>query len=229
MCSFLSQGVVWDWVQLVCWPLTGLLYQSWMIDECGESGKIKTGIENLSTWRTPASVRLCSLQIPHDPTWDWTQATALGSQQLVSEVSIIYSIKEVTYWRHCLYSFMIMHCSLPRALASFTACRISSAKVWDTPLLISVKSPEPSREEAWSPPDILRSRSASTCFSCSAKDAGGPARPLGGPIGYVGMGPLFRPLQGSGLGWCCDVTPIIAWWDWATPCGCVLGVCWWGW
>lgn len=62
---------------------------------------------------------------------------------------------------------------LPLAFASFTACRISSARA--SAGSRSRNSDEPSREAlAWSPVDIRRSRSAKTCFSCSAREGGGP-------------------------------------------------------
>jgi hypothetical protein len=47
--------VCWDWVHLVGQPLTGLLYQSRMInDECGAVGGIRLGRGNRSTRRKPA-------------------------------------------------------------------------------------------------------------------------------------------------------------------------------
>jgi hypothetical protein len=51
-------------------PLTGLLYQPWMIGDgdCGEIGGMKIGRGNWSTQRKPASAPLCPPQIPHDST-----------------------------------------------------------------------------------------------------------------------------------------------------------------
>jgi hypothetical protein len=56
-----------DWVHLVRLPLTGLLYQPWMIDdECAAVGGMRIGRGNQSTRRKPAPVPLCPPQIPHD-------------------------------------------------------------------------------------------------------------------------------------------------------------------
>jgi hypothetical protein len=76
-------GVGWDWVHLVRRPPFGLLYQPRMIDdERGVVGGMRIGRGNRSTWRKPAPVLLCPPQIPHDLTWDWTRAAAVGSRQL---------------------------------------------------------------------------------------------------------------------------------------------------
>jgi hypothetical protein len=39
---------------------------------------------NRSIQRKPAPVPLCSPQIPHDLTWAWTLAAAVGSRQLTT-------------------------------------------------------------------------------------------------------------------------------------------------
>jgi hypothetical protein len=78
--TFFFCGVEWDWVHLVCRPLTDLLYQPRMIDECGGVGGIRINKGNRST----APVLLCPLQIPHDLTWARTLAAALGSRQLTA-------------------------------------------------------------------------------------------------------------------------------------------------
>jgi hypothetical protein len=60
-------GVGWDWVHLVRRPLTGLLYQTQMIDdECGAVGRMRSGRGNRSIRRKPAPMPLCLPQIPHD-------------------------------------------------------------------------------------------------------------------------------------------------------------------
>jgi hypothetical protein len=80
-CFLLFRGVGWDWVHLVRWPLIGLLYQPRMIDEYGAFGGMRIGRGNRSTWRKPAPV---PLQIPHDLTWDRTQAAVVGSRRLTA-------------------------------------------------------------------------------------------------------------------------------------------------
>jgi hypothetical protein len=65
---------------LVCWPLIGLLYWPWMIDEYGAFGGMRIDRGNLSPWRKPAPVPLCSPQISHGLTWDMT----VGRQQLTA-------------------------------------------------------------------------------------------------------------------------------------------------
>jgi hypothetical protein len=79
-------GVGWDWVHSVRRPLICLLYQPHVIDgdECGAVGRMRIGRGNWSTWRNPAPVSLCPPQIPHDLTWAWTQAAAVGSWRLTA-------------------------------------------------------------------------------------------------------------------------------------------------
>jgi hypothetical protein len=45
-------------------------------------------------------VPLCPPQIPHDLTWDWTRATAVGSQWLIAWVmkTILYSVSVYVSW-----------------------------------------------------------------------------------------------------------------------------------
>jgi hypothetical protein len=63
----------------------GLLYQPWVIDDdYGAVGGMRIGRGNRSTRRKPATVPLCPPQIPHDLTWDRTQATTVGSQWLTA-------------------------------------------------------------------------------------------------------------------------------------------------
>jgi hypothetical protein len=82
---FFFLGVGWDWVHLLCRPLTGLLYQPRMIDdECGAVGGIRIGKGNRSTRRKPAQVPLCPPQIPHDLTWAGTRNAAVGNQWLTA-------------------------------------------------------------------------------------------------------------------------------------------------
>jgi hypothetical protein len=79
-------GVGWDCVHLVRRQLFGLLYQSRIIDDddCGAVGGMRIGRGNLSTRRKPASASVCPPQIPHDRTWDLTQAAAVGSRRLTT-------------------------------------------------------------------------------------------------------------------------------------------------
>jgi hypothetical protein len=52
---------------LVRQPITGLLYQPWMIDdECGAVGGMRIGRGKRSSRRKPAPVPLCPPQIPPD-------------------------------------------------------------------------------------------------------------------------------------------------------------------
>jgi hypothetical protein len=78
----------WDWVRLVRRTLIGLLYQPKMIDddECGAIGRIIIDRGNRSTRRKPAPESLCPARIPHDLTWAWTLAAAVGSRQLTAWV-----------------------------------------------------------------------------------------------------------------------------------------------
>jgi hypothetical protein len=64
----------------------GLLYQPRMIDDddYGAVGGMRIDRGNRSTRRKPAPVPLCTPQIPHDLTWDWTRAAAVGSQRLTA-------------------------------------------------------------------------------------------------------------------------------------------------
>jgi hypothetical protein len=65
---------------------SGLLYEPQMIDEgdCGSIGGMKIGRGSRSTRRKPAPAPLCPPQIPHNQTWAWTRAAALGSQRLTA-------------------------------------------------------------------------------------------------------------------------------------------------
>jgi hypothetical protein len=74
----------WDWVHLVLHPLFGLLYQSQMIDECGEIAGVRIGRGNPSTRRKPAPMPLRPPQIPHDLIRARNRADALGSQRLTA-------------------------------------------------------------------------------------------------------------------------------------------------
>jgi hypothetical protein len=77
-------GVGWDWVHLIRRPLTGLLYQPRMIDECGAVGGMRIGKGNRNTRKKPVPMPLCPPQIPHDLTWARTRAAAVGSRRLTS-------------------------------------------------------------------------------------------------------------------------------------------------
>jgi hypothetical protein len=75
-----------------------------MINEYGAVGGI-IGRGNRSTRRKSAPVPFCPPQIPHDLTWDRTQAAVLGSQlllflQLITEILIFafILIKNVIFW-----------------------------------------------------------------------------------------------------------------------------------
>jgi hypothetical protein len=52
--------------------------------DCGAVSGMKIGRRNRSTRRKPASVPLCSPQIPHDLTWARTWAATVGSRQLTA-------------------------------------------------------------------------------------------------------------------------------------------------
>jgi hypothetical protein len=81
--KFLGMG--WHSVHLIRRPLTGLLYQPRMIDdECGAVGGLRIGGGNRNTQKEPAPVPLCPPQIPHDLTWAWTRAVAMGSRRLTA-------------------------------------------------------------------------------------------------------------------------------------------------
>jgi hypothetical protein len=79
---FLGWGVT---VHLVRRPLTGILYQHWMIgDECGAVDGMKIGRGNQNARRKPAPAPLCPPQIPHYLTWARTRAAAVGSRRLAA-------------------------------------------------------------------------------------------------------------------------------------------------
>jgi hypothetical protein len=83
--TFKLLGVGWDGVHLARQPLTGLLYQSRMIDdECGAVGEMRIGRRSRSTWRKPTPVPLCSPQIQHDLIWAGTRAAVVGSWRLTA-------------------------------------------------------------------------------------------------------------------------------------------------
>jgi hypothetical protein len=77
---FLLLLVGWDWAHLVRRPLTGLLYQPWMIHDgdCGPVSGMKIGSEHRSTRRKPAPAPLCPPQIPLDETRARTRAAAMA-------------------------------------------------------------------------------------------------------------------------------------------------------
>jgi hypothetical protein len=76
-------GVGWDWVHLVCRPLTGLLYQPRIDDdECGAVSGMRIGRGNQNTRIKPAPVPLSPPQIPYDLTWARTRSASVGSQWL---------------------------------------------------------------------------------------------------------------------------------------------------
>jgi hypothetical protein len=72
-------------VHLALRPLFDLVYQPRMIDdyEC-DAVDGRSGRGNLNTRRKPASVPLCSPQVPHDLTWARTWAAAVGSKRLTA-------------------------------------------------------------------------------------------------------------------------------------------------
>jgi hypothetical protein len=75
--------VGWDWVHLVRRPLTGQLYQHWMIgNECGAVGGMRIWRGNRSTRRKPNPVPLCPPRIPHVLTRARTWDPAVGSRRL---------------------------------------------------------------------------------------------------------------------------------------------------
>jgi hypothetical protein len=60
-----------------------------VISEYGAVGGMRTDGGHQSTQRKPAPVRLCPPQIPHDLTWDKTQATVVASWQLTEEYLLL--------------------------------------------------------------------------------------------------------------------------------------------
>jgi hypothetical protein len=66
-------------------PLFRLSYQPWLvvevvviIDSYGAVGGIRMRKGNPSTWRKPAPLTICPLQIPYYLIWDGTQAAMMG-------------------------------------------------------------------------------------------------------------------------------------------------------
>jgi hypothetical protein len=59
-----------------------------MINEYGAVGGMRIGRGNWSTSWDPAPVPFCPPQIPHDLTWDQTQAVAVRSQQLTTAANL---------------------------------------------------------------------------------------------------------------------------------------------
>jgi hypothetical protein len=76
--------VGWDWVHLVRRPLTGLLYQPWMIDEYGALGGMTIGRGNRNTARKSVLMPLRPPHILHNRTWDRYRTTAVGSRPLTA-------------------------------------------------------------------------------------------------------------------------------------------------
>jgi hypothetical protein len=72
----------WGWGGTKCnnWPIVPAPDD----DECGAVSGMRIGKGNRSTRRKPSSVTLCPPQIPHDLTWAWTRATAVGSRRLTA-------------------------------------------------------------------------------------------------------------------------------------------------
>jgi hypothetical protein len=113
-------GVGWDWVHLVRRPLTGLLYQPRMIDECAVGGMI-IGRGNRSTPRKPAPVPLCPSQIPHDldlgsnPGSRWLTAWAMarlllmcyGQNKLICWSLLLGGFQRANEWIGCLISCLL--------------------------------------------------------------------------------------------------------------------------
>jgi hypothetical protein len=58
------------WVHLVRWPLVGLQYQLWMVDEYGYVDGMTIGRGNRGTPRNLAALPLCPPQFQHDMNWD---------------------------------------------------------------------------------------------------------------------------------------------------------------
>jgi hypothetical protein len=77
---------MWWGVHLVHWPLIGLLYQPWMLDEYGAFGGMWIGRGKRSTQREPAPLPHCPPQIPHDLTWDQTWAATVGNRRLTPDL-----------------------------------------------------------------------------------------------------------------------------------------------
>jgi hypothetical protein len=92
----------WDCAHLVHRPPIGLLYQPWIIDdECGTVGGMRIGLGSRSTWRKPAPVPLCPPRIPHDVTWAWTWAIAVGSPRLTAWAMARPTTHFVIYLHDC--------------------------------------------------------------------------------------------------------------------------------
>jgi hypothetical protein len=57
-----------------------------MTNEYGKCGSTRSGWRNRSTRKQPAAMPPCPPQIPHNLTWDQTQADAVGSKRLTAEL-----------------------------------------------------------------------------------------------------------------------------------------------
>jgi hypothetical protein len=68
-----------------------------MFNEYGAIGAMIIGRKNWSTSRKPAPLQLRSPQIPHDLTWDKTQAIMVGSQELLAWAMVWLYI----FYRYC--------------------------------------------------------------------------------------------------------------------------------
>jgi hypothetical protein len=85
-----------SWGGVIRRPLIGLLYQPrmMMIMNVGQSVecRMRIGRGNRSTRKKTASLPLCPPQIPHELTWDWTRAAAVGSLSYGTDQNVPYCV-----------------------------------------------------------------------------------------------------------------------------------------
>jgi hypothetical protein len=87
-------------------------------DNCGADGRLRNGRGNRSTTRKPASMSLCPPQIPHDLTWDRTQATAVRSRGLTA-----WAMAQPKLW--CYFSSVGS-----RSWSLITVCYTNALPLW---------------------------------------------------------------------------------------------------
>jgi hypothetical protein len=98
-------------------------------DECRAVGGMRIVRRNRSTRIKPAPMPLCP---PHDLTWDWTRAAAVGSRRLTAWVIARPNEWSYVLWKYGLYPCLLLLCKYQEAKSITTS--ITSADLYSGPL-----------------------------------------------------------------------------------------------